>query len=150
MALEQQHGDYLISDDPRRLEVDAVHAYLHRSYWAEGIPRETVARSVENSLCVGAYMATGSQVGLARIISDYATYAYLCDVYVLESHRQQGLAKALMRFVTEHPRLQGLRRFSLITQDAHPLYAQFGFTPIATPERHMARLTPDVYKRSRP
>jgi GNAT superfamily N-acetyltransferase len=96
---------------------------------------------LENSLCIGVYAPTGNQVGLARIISDYATFAYLCDVYILEDHRGRGLAKAVLRFINAHPRLQNLRRFQLVTQDAHGLYRQFGFTPITDPERHMERRT---------
>lgn len=136
---------YTISDDPARLDVDAVHAYLTRSYWAAGIPRTTVARALEHSLCAGLYAPDNAQVGLARVISDYATFAYLCDVYVLEAHRGRGLAQALMAFVCAHPRLQGLRRFSLVTRDAHRLYARFGFEPIADPDRHMAKLNRNVY-----
>ena len=138
--METHHDGYLISDDPARLDLDAIHTYLARSYWAAARSREVVARSLENSLCVGLYAATGEQVGLVRVVSDYATFAYLCDVYVLETHRQRGLAKAALRFVDAHPRLLNLRRFHLVTRDAHPLYAQFGFTPLDHPERHMQRL----------
>jgi len=114
MPHELRHGTYLISDDPARLDADAVHAYLTRSYWAEGIPREVVARSLENSLCLGIYAADGSQVGLLRVISDCTTFAYLCDVYVLEAHRGRGLSKAAMRAFESHPRLQNLRRQHLV------------------------------------
>ena len=95
--VEQRHGDYLITDDPARLDARAVHAYLTRSYWAEGIPLETVERSLQNSLCLGAYDGAGNQVGLARFVTDFATFCYVCDVYVLESHRKCGLGKAMMR-----------------------------------------------------
>ena len=132
---------YTISDDPARLDLDAIHTYLARSYWAATRPREVIARSLENSLGIGVYTPAGEQVGFARVISDYATFAYLCDVYVLEAHRQRGLSKALLRFIDAHPRLQGLRRFQLVTKDAHGLYAQFGFTPLAQAERHMERRT---------
>ena len=148
MPHELRHGDYLISDDPARLDADAVHAYLTRSYWAEGIPREVVARSLANSLCLGLYAADGKQVGLVRVISDYATFAYLCDVYVLEPHRGHGLAKAAMRFTLAHPRLQGLRTWSLRTRDAHSLYARFGFKPLDHPESSMSLRFPDVYRRA--
>src|SRR6476620_9507392 len=127
---ETHHADYLISDDTRRLDVAAIHAFLTRSYWAEGIPLQTVARSVENSLCLGIYAPAGEQIGLVRVISDYATFAYLCDVYVLEPHRGRGLSKAALRLLGTHPRLQGLRRWQLVTQDAQGLYAPFGFSVV--------------------
>src|SRR4051794_27999782 len=125
MPLEVRHGDYLISDDPARLNVDAIHGYLSRSYWAASRPREIVERSLAHSLNVGIYSPEGAQVGLVRVVSDYATFAYLCDVYVLEEHRRRGLSKAALRFVDAHPCLQNLRRLHLVTQDAHGLYAQF-------------------------
>jgi len=144
--LEAQHGAYLLSDDPARLQRDAIHEYLSRSYWAAGIPRETVDRSLANSLCIGAYQADGAQVGLARFITDSATFCYVCDVYVLEAHRRKGVAPAMLALAARHPRLQGLRRWSLVTQDAHGLYAPFGFKAVAAPERYMERLDPDVYR----
>ncbi len=147
MPHELQHAGYLVSDDPARLDVDAIHAYLTRSYWAQGIPRDVVARSVANSLCLGIYTNRGEQVGLVRVITDYTTFAYLCDVYVLEAHRGKGLSKAAMQAYVAHPRLQRLRRQHLVTQDAHGLYAQFGFVPVAQPERHMEKRNPDVYRR---
>lgn len=147
MSFELHHAGYLLTDDPTRLDVDVIHRYLaQESYWARHIPREIVARSLEHSLCLGIYTPTGAQIGLARVISDYATYAWLCDVFVLEGHRGHGLGKALMQAVIAHPRLQGLRRFALGTRDAHGLYAQFGFTPLADPTRHMERRNLDVYK----
>ena len=148
MPHELRHGTYLISDDFARLDIDAVHAYLSHSYWAEGIPREVVARSLANSLCLGIYTDDNKQVGLVRVITDYTTFAYLCDVYVLEAHRGRGLSKAAMRAYASHPRLQNLRRQHLVTQDAHGLYAQFGFTLLGHPERHMEKRNPDVYKRT--
>ena len=123
-----------------------MHAYLTRSYWSAGIPFALVERAVRGSLCIGAYDATGAQVGLIRVISDYATFCYVCDVYVLEDHRGQGLSKAMLGMVMDHPRLQGLRRWRLVTADAHGLYRQFGFKPVAQPERHMERLEPDIYR----
>jgi GNAT superfamily N-acetyltransferase len=147
MPHELRHGDYLISDDPARLDADAVHAFLSRCYWAEGIPRDVVARSLENSLCLGIFTATGAQIGLVRVITDYATFAYLCDVYVLEAHRGRGLSKAAMRAYCSHPRLQNLRRQHLVTQDAHGLYAQFGFNPLTQPDRHMEKRDPGAYQR---
>jgi GNAT superfamily N-acetyltransferase len=149
MPHELHHGDYLITDEFARLDVNAVHAFLTRCYWAEGIPREVVARSLANSLCLGVYAADGAQVGLLRVISDYTTFAYVCDVYVLESHRGRGLSKALMRAYTSHPRLQNLRRQHLVTQDAHGLYAQFGFTSLGHADRHMEKRDPEIYKRGK-
>ena len=147
MAFEAHHGGYLISDDPARLNLEVVHRYLsEESYWAKGIPREIVEQSLRNSLCLGCYDASGAQVGLVRVVTDYATYAWLCDVFVLQNHRAHGLGKALMSAVLAHPRLQRLRRIGLATQDAHGLYAQFGFTPLADPARHMEKRNPDVYR----
>jgi GNAT superfamily N-acetyltransferase len=140
-------GAYTVSDDPARLDLRAIHAYLQRSYWSPGIPFEIVERAVRGSLCIGAYDGAGAQVGLARFISDFATFCYVGDVYVLEEHRGQGLSKAMMAMATDHPLLQDLRRWSLVTADAHGLYRQFGFVPVAQPERHMERLLPDIYLR---
>ena len=139
-------GSYTVSDDPERLDLQAIHAYLRRSYWSEGIPFEVVERAVRGSLCIGVYDTSGAQVGLARFISDYATFCYVCDVYVLEDHRGHGLSKAMMAMAVSHPRLQGLRRWNLVTQDAHGLYSQFGFVPPAQMHRYMERLNRDVYK----
>jgi GNAT superfamily N-acetyltransferase len=146
-AIEQRHGSYLISDDPARLDAKAVHSYLTRSYWSENIPLETVRRAMASSLCIAAYADDGRQVGLVRVISDYATFAYLCDVYVLEDHRGHGLSKAMLAVAKAHPQLQGLRSWSLRTRDAHGLYAQFGFKPVEHPESYMALRDPDIYKR---
>ncbi|MBI2813088.1 MAG: GNAT family N-acetyltransferase [Opitutae bacterium] len=145
-ALEHRHGAYLISDDPARLDAVAIHGYLTRSYWSENIPLETVQRALHGSLCIGAYAAGGEQVGLVRIISDHATYAYLCDVYVLEEHRGHGLAKTMLALTLRHPKLQGLRTWSLRTRDAHGLYAPFGFKPVEHPESYMVLRFPDVYR----
>ncbi|MSU22851.1 MAG: N-acetyltransferase [Opitutus sp.] len=147
MPHELAHAGYLISDDPARLDPAAVHAFLTRSYWAEGITLDVVRRSMENSLCLGIYTTNGEQVGLFRVISDYTTFAYFCDVYVLEPHRGHGLAKAAMHLLTTHPKLQNLRRQQLVTQDAHRLYDKFGFKIVAQPERHMEKRNPDVYQR---
>jgi GNAT superfamily N-acetyltransferase len=146
--MQVAHSDYLISDDPARLDVVAIHAYLSHSYWAKDIPLETVTRAVQGSLCLGIYAADGTQVGLVRIITDYATFAYFCDVYVLEAHRGRGLAKAAMNTALAHPKLQGQRRLSLITRDAHRLYEQVGFTPLGRPEGHMEKLTPGIYRKA--
>lgn len=139
-------GSYSVSDDPTRLDVRAIHAYLSRAYWSPHIPLETVRRALRSSLCIGAYESAGAQVGLVRVVSDYATFCYVCDVYVLEEHRRQGLSKAMLAMVMSHPMLQGLRRWSLVTADAHGLYRQFGFAPVAQAERHMERLSLDIYR----
>jgi GNAT superfamily N-acetyltransferase len=141
-------GPYEISTDASRLDVDLVHRYLQgESYWAKGIQREVVERSIPGSLCFGVYTGE-AQVGFARVISDRATFAYLADVFVLEAHRGQGLGKWLMEVVVGHPDLQGLRRWMLGTRDAHRLYAQYGFTALGNPARFMERHDPDVYTRA--
>ena len=142
---EVNRGAFLVSDDPDRLDVAAIHAYLTRSYWSEGIPLETVRRALSASLCVGLYHE-GRQIGLARVITDRTTFAYLCDVYVLEEYQGQGLGTWLMERVMAHPDLQALRRFSLVTHSAHGLYSPLGFTPVAHPERHMEMLRPGIYQ----
>lgn len=142
----QSVGSYTISDDRARLDLHAIHAYLSRAYWSPGVPLEVVERAVSGSLCIGAYDAGGAQVGLARFVSDYATFCYVCDVYVLEEHRRRGLSKALLQMAFDHPLLQGLRRWSLVTNDAHALYSRFGFVPLAQPERHMGLRKPDIYR----
>ena len=140
-------GRYILSDDPGRLDIEAVHGYLRRSYWAQAIPLAVVERAVAASLCLGVYEPSGGQVGFARLVSDYATFCYVCDVYVLEEHRGRGLSKALMATAMTHPRLQGLRRWHLVTRDAHGLYERFGFRPLAHQERHMEISDPEVYSR---
>ena len=141
MAFERRRGEYLVSSDATLLDLPAIHDYLSRSYWAQGIPREVVERSLAGSLCFGLFHqpAAGgsSQAGFARAITDRATYAYLADVYVLEAHRGAGLGVWLMECVMEHPELQGLRRWSLVTRDAHGLYRRFGFRELAQPEMYM-------------
>ena len=137
---ERQHGDYVISDDQARLDLDVIHAYLSReSYWARGVPRDVVAQSLKNSLCIGLYAADGAQAALARVVTDCTTFGWLCDVFVLPAHRGQGLGKALMQAVLSHPYLQNVRRLALATRDAHGLYAQFGFTPLADPRTQMEK-----------
>jgi GNAT superfamily N-acetyltransferase len=146
-VVEQRCGEFLITTDRARLDLDAVHGFLTNSYWAKGIPREVVEQSIENSLCFGIYSGGGgAQVGFARVISDFATYAYVADVFVLESHRGRGLGKALMECIMQHPALQGLRRWNLTTRDAHELYAAFGFVPPKWPERYMEILRPNIYE----
>ncbi len=145
MHAEWQRNNLIISTDPARSDVDAIHAFLKRAYWCEDIPRETVQRAMKHSLCFGLFDGP-AQVGLARVVTDYATFAYLCDVYVLESHRGRGLGKWLIGCVMTHPQLQGLRRFNLATRDAHKLYAPFGFEPLREPAMQMERHKPDIYK----
>ena len=142
-------GRFLISTDRSKLDVDVIHRFLARSYWAEGIPRQTVMRSIENSLCFGVY-DNARQIGFARVISDFATYAYVADVFILEPYRERGLGKELMASIMAHPDLQGLRRWSLGTRDAHGLYAQFGFKPVVnTPSRTVMEIVdPEIYSRS--
>lgn len=144
---EFRKGAFTISTDRERLDLDVVYGFLTDCYWAKGIPRDVVARSIENSLCFGLY-TEGKQVGFARVISDYATYAYIGDVFVLDAFRGSGLGKWLMECIMQHPRLQGLRRWSLVTRDAHGLYAQFGFEPLKKPQNYMELHRPDAYQQS--
>jgi len=136
---------YEISTDPARLDVRAIHAYLTRSYWSPGIPLEIVERAVRNSLCFGVY-ANGAQVGFTRVVTDHATFAYLCDVYVLEAHRGRGLSKRMMREVMAHPALAGARRVMLATRDAHGLYTQSGFVVAGHAGNLMEIVRPDIYR----
>ena len=127
---------YRVSTDPRDIDVDAAHAYLSRSYWAEGIPKSLLAKAIEHSLCF-ALLDWDRQIGMARVVTDRATFAYLCDVYVLEEYQGQGLGTFLMEHVVSHPDLQGLRRFVLVTRDAHGLYEKFAFRAIENVRGYM-------------
>jgi ribosomal protein S18 acetylase RimI-like enzyme len=159
MHFEDRRGDLELSTDPRRLDVAAIHDFLTSSYWAAGIPPRTVELALRNSLCFGLYQLPGDgrgslpagesarQVGFARVITDGATFAYLCDVYVLPDWRGRGLARWLVAFVMRHPDLAEVRRFSLVTRDAQDLYRPFGFHELETPSRHMEILRQDVYRR---
>jgi GNAT superfamily N-acetyltransferase len=138
-------GEFEVSTDPCRIDLAAVHGFLTASYWAKGVPREIVRRSVEHSLCFGIYRGS-QQAGFARVITDRATFAYLADVFVFEKFRGRGLGKWLLQCIQAHPDLQGLRRWALLTRDAHELYGQFGFTALKAPERWMERHHPDVYR----
>ena len=133
--------DVVVSTDPGRLDLDLIHGYLTRSYWAVGIPRDVVERAVRRSLCFGAYL-DGRQVGFARVISDYVTFAYVSDVFVLPAHQGQGVGQRIMAAIMAHPDLQGLRRWTLFTRDAHGLYRRFGFGEARHPERLMEVLGP--------
>ena len=136
---------YEISTERSRLDVALIHNFLSSSYWARGIPRAVVEKSIQHSLCFGAFLG-GQQVGFARVITDYAVIAYIADVFVVPEHRGRGVSKMLMRAILAHPELQGLRRLLLATQDAHGLYAQFGFQPLAHSEHFMTVHKPDVYR----
>lgn len=126
-------ASYEVSEDKNRLDIDAIHQFLSHSYWAAGIPKEVLKRAIANSLCIGIYFGD-TQVGFARLITDTATFAYLADVYVVESHRNKGLANLIMDHVESHPDLKGIRRKLLITRDAHGLYRKYGYTTPANPE----------------
>jgi GNAT superfamily N-acetyltransferase len=152
--MEWRRGDYAIDDDPGRLDLDVVHGFLSRSYWAEGIPRKTVERSIAHSIPFGLFRlppsdegAAEEQVGFARVVSDHATFAYLADVFILEPHRGHGLGVWLVECIVAHPELQSLRRWMLATRDAHSLYRRFGWGPMAAPDRWMERLPAGRYAR---
>lgn len=140
---------FLISTDRSLLDLDAVHGFLSTCYWSPGIARSRLERAIANSLCFGVYdTADGRKLaGFARVVTDAATYAYLCDVFVLEAYRGRGLSTWLMETIVAHPDMQGLRRFALFTRDAHGLYAKFGFAPTQDPSRYMERLDRESYRR---
>ena len=135
-AYEVLKGAFCISTDSARLDPEAIIAALSQQYWSQGRPRDVITHSLQHSLCFGVYHEQ-AQIGLARVITDYATFAYLCDVYILDAYRGHGLGKWLIETVTNHPELSGLRRFMLATRDAHGLYAQYGFNPLQAPDRWM-------------
>lgn len=144
-----QRGEYEIDTDPARIDLDVTHKFLsEEAYWSKGVPREILERAVGNSMVFGAYR-DGAQAGFVRVVSDKATFAWICDVFVLPEHRGQGLGKYLMECVTAHPELQGLRRWMLATRDAHGLYAQYGFTDLHDATRFMEKWDPEIYKRGR-
>ncbi|MGH7314793.1 MAG: GNAT family N-acetyltransferase [Candidatus Rokuibacteriota bacterium] len=137
-------GNILVTTDPARVDLETVHGFLAGSYWAEGIPREIVERSMRHSICFGAFDGD-RQVGFARVVSDRATFAYLADVFVLPSHRGRGIGKRIMDCATSHPELQGLRLWTLFTRDAHGLYRQYGFQAARYPDRLMERRQARAY-----
>lgn len=158
---ERTHGGFLVSTDPARLDIEAIAGFLSRSYWANTRPREMIERTLAQSLCFGIYRIVTSdesaqspevppetpteplpQVGFARVVTDYATFAWLCDVFVAEEARSLGLGKLLVETIMAHPELQGLRRWMLATADAHELYRRFGFADLSAPERWMERFSP--------
>ena len=138
---EQQLKEFCISTDPSRLDHDAVYKFLSNTYWGRQRPRPVFDKAMKHSLCFGVYKKR-EQVGFARVITDYATYAYLADVYVEEAHRGQGLGRWLVKSILAHPELVPMRRWALITKDAHKLYRGCGFSPLNEPEHHMQRLEP--------
>ena len=140
-------GDYEISTDSARINAALVHEFLTNSYWAKGIPAETVKKSIENSIPFGIYFGQ-QQVGFARIISDLATFAYLADVFIVPDYRGRGLSRWLMECIVSHPDLQGLRRWMLATKDAHGFYAKFGFIPLESLESWMEMHRSDVYAKN--
>jgi GNAT superfamily N-acetyltransferase len=141
-------GEYTFNTDRTKLQRAVIHGYLTTSYWSPGIPSQTVDRAIEHSLCVGGYhMPTGSQVAFARVVTDYATTMYLCDVFVLTAHRGTGLGVALVEFTLNLPSLQGMRSNMLMTKDAHDLYRKFGFDQHSDPSRFMIRKVPYPYSR---
>ena len=146
MTHELWSGEYRASSDRSLLDMDVIHGFLMHAYWCEGVPRETVERAVANSFPVGAYHA-GEQVGFARAVTDFATFAYVADVFVVEAHRGQGVGKLLIACLTSHPDLQSLRTWVLLTRDAHGLYRQFGFGAPSNPERVMVKQNLNLYKR---
>jgi len=137
---------FTITTEREKMDIELIHSFLNRTYWAEGISKETIRRSIEGSLCFGVF-ENDKQVGFARMITDKATFAYLADVFIIEEYRGRGLSKWLMEIIMTHPDLQGLRRMILATKDAHGLYEKFGFTPLINVDRWMHILDPDVYKR---
>jgi len=141
-----ERDGYRISTDPGQLDLDVTHGFLTSSYWATGISRELVERSIESSIVFGVYAGT-AQVGFARVVTDRATFAYLCDVFVLPEHQGRGLGTWLCETVLAHPETQGLRRWVLATLDAHGLYARVGFQPLASPERFMEIIREGIYQR---
>ncbi|QDQ83543.1 GNAT family N-acetyltransferase [Paraburkholderia megapolitana] len=148
MPTQSATDEYEISTDTQRLDVGMIHHFLsEESYWSLGIPRATVERAIQNSLCFGAYRGD-EQVGFARVVTDRSTFALLADVFVLKDHRGKGLSKRLMQCVVEHEDLQGLRRLLLLTSDAHGLYKQYGFKELGNPARFMEILRADIYRSS--
>lgn len=144
--IEQKKGDYLLSTDFSKLDLKQIHAWIDSSYWGKGIPFDVVQRSAENSLCFSVYR-NGKQVAFSRVVTDFATYGYLSDVFVDENERGNGLSKWIVEAILSHPDLQNFRRWTLVTNDAHTLYERFGFKALQYPERYLERYFPDVYSK---
>ncbi|HKC34590.1 MAG TPA: GNAT family N-acetyltransferase [Chitinophagaceae bacterium] len=136
---------FFISTEKEKFDIDLIHSFLARSYWAEGISKEVIKKSIEGALCFAVF-ENDKQIGFARMITDKATFAYLADVFIIEEYRGLGLSKWLMEFIMSHPGLQGLRRIMLATRDAHGLYKKFGFTPLNNVDRWMHIHNPEIYK----
>lgn len=143
MVDEYRNGDYMISTDKKRLKTVVIHAFLRQSYWGSNMTFDSVKKSIKNSFCFGMYK-NEEQVGFARVVTDHTTFAYLADVFILENHRGEGLSKWLVETVMSHPELQNLRRWLLITKDAHGLYKKFGFKGINNPDEYLEIFNPDI------
>lgn len=137
---------FIITTDKEKFDIDLIHSFLKRSYWAEGISKEVIRKSIDGALCFGVF-ENDKQIGFARMITDKATFAYLADVFIIEEYRGRDLSKWLMQIIMSHPDLQGLRRMMLATRDAHDLYKKFGFVALNNVDRWMQIHDPDVYKR---
>jgi GNAT superfamily N-acetyltransferase len=138
----------VVDTDPERIDFPLVHSYLSRdSYWAKGLPEAVFRKAIANSVCFGVYAGDGKQVAFCRVVTDCATFGWLCDVFVVPEHQGKGISKRLMEKVMGHPDLQGFRRFILGTRSAHSLYARYGFKPLAKPEIYMEIWDPEVYLR---
>jgi len=142
--MEIVKDEYYVSTDKSKLQLDVIHGFLSKSYWAKDIPIEKVNLAIENALCFGVFH-NDMQVGFARVVTDYAVIGYIGDVFIVEEERGKGLSKMLMQHIVDHPQLQGLRRIVLATRDAHGLYEQFGFKQLVYPERWMERPRPNAY-----
>lgn len=148
MAFETRCGGFILSDDASRFDLERAHGWISgESYWGADIPRPVFEKAVRGSLAIGAYAPTGAMAAMARVVTDRATFGWICDVFVDPSWRGAGLGKGLMAYIRAHPDLQGLRRLHLATRDAHGLYAQFGFGPLTGVDRWMEIRNPDPYRR---
>lgn len=146
MSNEWRNGEFLISTDKTKLDLNVIRRFLDGSYWAKGRSVETIRRSIENSIAFGVYK-DDRQIGFARVITDYATFAWIADVFIIEEFRGRGLSKWLMEVIIGHPELQGFRRWVLATKDAHELYRKFGFVELKKPERWMERHDPNTQEK---
>ena len=145
MIFDEKKDNYTLSTDKSKLDINLIHDFLcNKSYWAKGIPFDTVKTAIENSVCFGIY-CNNKQVGFARVITDISTFGYIGDVFVIEEHRGKGLSKWLMECIMKHHELQGFRRWIILTRDAHDLYQKFGFTLVKKPQNYMENHTPDIY-----
>jgi GNAT superfamily N-acetyltransferase len=144
--MKWKQGEFIVSDSQESLDIEFIYNFLNgSSYWAKGIPKEVLVKSLDHSLCFGLFR-DNQQIGFGRVVTDHATFAYLADVFIAENYRRKGLGKWLVECIVGHPELQGLRRWILATADAHQLYHQYGFTPLSKPERFMEKHNPDIYQ----